>query len=259
MAAIINSTNSLTTTMDLLTNDAINTLAALHGSTVHPTSAGYIRTLLKPYVDALVGADIKAIEEWLPLAIPGDRNAVELIGIISTDDTIPDKSTAAVKAIIHYIVEMFIVVIITKDNELLPWDIQRGISENGTLSKMFAITMNKLPIDVVIGGKQFTHEVTEEFAAGLALFKAKDIGDAAFTVSMFGEPFALKTDRYNYDDDQLYAVDVGTETYGFQSPDFMTGFATGAMWEGVDHHLYWKNLTMNEGHGNLVIRKSLTF
>lgn len=42
--------------------------------------------------------------------------------------------------------------------------------------------------------------------------------------------------------DTDFTVEVNGVTYCFNTPDFMQGFATGALWTNMDHHLYWKNL-----------------
>lgn len=43
---------------------------------------------------------------------------------------------------------------------------------------------------------------------------------------------------YSYYKFFWYSI-VGTT---FVTPDFMQGFATGALWAGVDNHLYWSEL-----------------
>jgi hypothetical protein len=39
-----------------------------------------------------------------------------------------------------------------------------------------------------------------------------------------------------------FSVKIGENQYIFDTPNFMQGFITGAMWTGVDHHKYWGNL-----------------
>jgi len=64
---------------------------------------------------------------------------------------------------------------------------------------------------------------------------------------MFGVPISpayMNLGDFNYlsDPDGQYSVIVMGRQYFFNDPEFMQGFATGALWAGIDHHQYWSDL-----------------
>jgi hypothetical protein len=144
------------------------------------------------------------------------------------------------------------------DRTVLPWDVQRvfGLGHGKELANALGITINDvtLPVTVTIGNKVFTHMLSDELAFGLLLFSF--VTNIDFHINIFGAPFTK--DYFNVNNEQkkysrFYVVDededfrdfsvkIGNVTYTFSSPDFMKGFATGALWCGVDHHQYWSEL-----------------
>lgn len=243
---------------------------------LHPASAAYVALLVKPYVEVLETATIEGMREWLPSAFPEklgiealltmntlvnakitdynnaafEAKGVELLEEEQYNTTVPEVIATAREIIIDYLISEIIEnggynARDINDNNIYPWDIQYGIANNENLSKMFGISkeMNKLPVDVIIGTQKFTHEFTHEFTHGLLLFN--DIGNGDFIISIFNVPFNLVTedDRFILNQERTYGVTIGDHRYWFNTPDFMQGFTTGAMWKKVDHHVYWKELT----------------
>lgn len=234
---------------------------------VHAATVSYIQTLLVPYGEAIDPAAIEGVMQWIPLAFPGElaKHAMsEMIKIrlrIATElgkpDTDPEVEIEAKTAVIEYIVAELLELAgnVSRDRSadiILPWDVQKAVSSDEELSRMFGINeANKtLPVTVTVSQRQFTHMLNLEFTTGILLFSLAT--KSHFNITLFGSPLAtdLVTDEEDYNngfvcDEDIntdYSVEVAGTRYCFNAPDFMQGFATGALWTNVDHHLYWKNL-----------------
>lgn len=268
--------------MNALTADAITAVGSrVHTDLVfHPTSIAYVQTLLTPYAEALEAAqDVAGITAWVPLALPG-RLGVNALSEITkaTKDNFREEDANADPAIVAVVKAVVIECLVSETialfgqfvpknytTTILPWDLQRGIGNDQELAPLLGIVpgVDSLPVTVTIGPQTFTHSLNEEFTMGLLLFSK--VGKVDFYITMFGVPlttdyFPLEdgTDRpskYTYHDENpgRFKVKVTNTEYTFQTPDFMQGFATGAMWAIVDHHAYWSDLmTMSnqaEGEG----------
>lgn len=260
-----------TRTMDIVTtNQIIDISNALQGTTLHPTAVAYIQVLLTPYAEAINIADNEQVIQWIPLAIPGALRG-ELLNLVKIETAEPVRNV-----IIRFLVEFISVLAggvaaFMKDKTILPWDLQKSIGNNQDLSSMFNITRddNKLPVTVTVNGQQFTHMLTEEFTMGLLLFSDPLVGNRDFNITLFGTRFTSDyiieqeneegEDENDEEDEQdtnrftrpsrdtptWYSVEINYTIYAFETPDFMQGFATGAMWAGVDHHNYWTHLFQN--------------
>lgn len=253
-----------------------------HSLIVHPTSAAYLQTLLTPYSKAIEHATIEEITQWIPLAFPAELAArilnrwvliriteQERLGTGNFDRIIVTMK----KFIVKYLAEIILGIAgdIASDDEdgsILPWDIQKAISHEDFNNMFTEEDIDKLPVTVTIGPNTFTHMLTQEFVVGLLLFSDPTIGNQAYKISMFGIEFTsdyivpkdpLPVDeiisRFIIIDNEhnAYTVTINNKSYTFQSPDFMQGFSTGALWARVDHHRYWRDLVMNsiDAKGNL--------
>ena len=136
------------------------------------------------------------------------------------------------------------------DTVILPWDVKAPIGCDTELSQLFGIECLKrfqtlLPVTIVIGDQTYDYELTEEFTCGLLLFSAIMGENSIYNVSMFGvfftSDYILSKNRFT-EGSEIYTVEIADRTYTFNTTDFMRGFSTGALWTGVDHHNYWKNL-----------------
>ena len=251
---------------------------------LHPTSIDYILTLLKPFAQELEPMmTLASIQEWIDRALPETlavRVKANMIVTVKEEAkkfiTIPKFILMMSKAaIITYLAVEIIERAIDEiqagpdDYMVLPWDIQAAIGHDEELSKVFGITKdnNRLPVEVTIGPKEYTHELTQEFTVGLLLFSDRTVGNRDFGVRMFGSSFpsdyivptdrTLDGTRFGFDEAKShYSVIVNGVRYGFKTPDFMQGFATGAMWAGVDHHAYWKDLIeYTDRHGDVTAQR----
>lgn len=303
--------------MNALTPAAIiETFRQVHPDmNLHPTSVGYIQTLLEPYAKVIEPADIAGVTAWIPQAFPGElgQHALTEMGKATTkkiaeineahaiakgvepleeekaNDTVPEVISTAKTALIEYFVAEIIEIAGNAAREqreytILPWDVQLAIGKDEELSKVFGITkeMKQLPVDVVVGAQKFTHQLTLEVTMGLLLFSDPSVGKHDFKITMFGVPFTtdyivppaetgqepadqhiyrLEESRFGHgaEREQPFSVVVGKETYGFTSPDFMQGIATGAQWAGVDHHQYWKQLQQHTYQGDQVVNTAIAF
>ena len=237
---------------------------------VHNVTVAYIQELIRPYAEAINAADVAGIEQWLPLAFHGMAEGMKMsvdaaITKMLSDNPTVGKDETARETVVLYIISELVdkaskYAMEKSDATVIPWDVQAVIAQNPELSKVFGITSDQvqLPIEVVIGPQKFIHQVTLEFTAGLLLFSDKTMGNRDFGVTMFGAPLTseymviteemhdasqynrfINPDRKSYE----YVLIFGDQEYTFNTPDFMQGFVTGAMWSGVDHRAYWKDLS----------------
>jgi hypothetical protein len=206
-----------------------------------------------------------------------------------------EQAMAGKNSIIEYIINEILQAADVLDSDesggsdyvtIFPWDIQRCIAEDVELSQLFGITpdqktlpriskifpvertLSSLPIIVMIGPQKFTHMLTIEFAMGLLLFSDPAVGNHDYHITMFDIPLTtdfsmiVNNNRYTLagEGDRHFKVTVADRIYRFDTPDFMHGFSTGAMWANVDHHLYWKDLTQYISDENgMVTTTSITF
>lgn len=149
------------------------------------------------------------------------------------------------------------------DYVILPWDIQKSVRENYPDIVDDLIIKDVLPVTITIGPSSFVHMLTLEFTVGLLLFSHPFVSQANYTISLFGAKFEPKyilgdgnlhlSNRFDTaDGNEYYSVKVSDTSFIFLSTDFMQGFATGAMWNNLDHHDYWDSLykITIDGEGN---------
>ena len=155
------------------------------------------------------------------------------------------------------------------DKTILPWDVKIGIGNDTDLSRMFGIVEGDvlLPVKIVFNNQSYTHMLSLEFTCGLLLFSLQSHRN--FHISLFEVPFTtnyftettmpgtrtlitqFRDTRFHYynaygdEPVRSYTVQIGDMRITFNTPDFMQGFATGAMWSEVDHHTYWNNLVQH--------------
>ena len=257
--------NTTTQEMDIPTNtEIINISNVVQGQILHPTTAAYIQTLLTDYALAVANANKEQIIQWIPLAI-GGKSGDDLLEFLATA---ADTNTVEFvrNIVIRFVVERMSIcagdiAAQLRDKTILPWDLQKCIANNDELFPIVIIDRdeNILPVTVTVNGQQFTHMLTEEFTMGLLLFSDPLVGNIDFNITLFGTPFTSEyiiqheaddeeTNRFtrpDHDTTTWYSVEINYTIYSFDTPDFMQGFATGAMWAGVDHHNYWTHLFQN--------------
>lgn len=223
---------------------------------IHPTTVAYIQTLLDPIVQVLNPVtDVDSILAWIPQAFTGefgDEQVLTLTNLKETGATVDEIKQSFFKGLVAALVQPSGAYVEGHegDDVILPWDVQVNLgagTDNGDdVAIIFGVQPEDraLPVTITIGTNSFTHMLTCEFTYGLLLFFA--VAGQQFIVTMFGVPltinnivrFALEDPEYRSN----YTVEIGNMNHTFSTPEFMQGFATGAQWVGVDHHLYWKNL-----------------
>lgn len=219
-------------------------------------SVAYIRQLLHPYEEVLQPVDdIVSINEWVTLAFPVNISEYVNDEIAKTTAENGILSAQTIKetillSLIRFLCQNAENLIETRngydDVSILPWDIQGGINISQGLSQMFGFDghENKLPVTFIVGGVAHTHMCSLDFTMGLLTFcKASNVD---FQPHMFGELLGNDNHHYRYLEvfTTTYSVEIvgDPDAYEFNGGDFMQGFATGALWQGVDHHDYWTDL-----------------
>ncbi len=259
--------------MEALDNNCIETVATQvlsMNNSLHPTSIAMLQTLLRPYAESLVHFNnIQDMTDWIRQTFPGqlaryaESEMLKEVTKVSVDKRIPAPAVLAVgkNAVIEYLLAELVDISGTKlDGRKIvtPWDVQATIMSDEEFSQLFQYQTNTLPVSITLNGQQFILQMSKDQALGLLLFSV--ISDANIQLSMFGAPLTEDLIE-NFDtSSHIYSLNVGTQNYGFNTPEFMQGFQTGANWAGVDHHRYWSNLTKitkdNQGNFNEI---SITF
>lgn len=220
--------------------------------TVPSVTVAYIKALLQPYEDMLqTVADVDNIRERINLIGFTDyilQYINEKIDESPRPLSVQKVREITLSALVYVLCQNGEAVIVTRngydDVSILPWDIQTGINTNPGLSRTFGLDEqeNKLPVTFTVQTDYYTHMCSIDFTMGLLTFCRASNYD--FHPRMFGELLGDNNHHYRYLEvfSTQYSVEVGEDIYDFNDPDFMQGFATGALWAGVDHHNYWTNL-----------------
>lgn len=139
----------------------------------------------------------------------------------------------------------------------LPWDIQKFIMNT---YPNFLVNDDKLPVTFIVNGNPNTFNISFDLMMGIMLFSF--VAGRDFQATMFNDvinklPRGLSSELDNeikatksiisrslFDItlDKGYLVDIGKNTFQFESPDFIQGWSTGALWANVDPYSYLENL-----------------
>ena len=222
---------------------------------------GYIQSLLHPLANLADDILVKHITDWA-LTIPYNLIASQMQVILENNLAKDDMFEYLISELLQLVEN---ITLDYEDDVMTPWDIQSAISNHDKLTLLFNIKegSEQLPLSVTINNKSFIHMLSEDFAFGLLLFSLPTVGNYEFNMTMFGVPFGRDIPaRFNENKlDPGYTVEVSGRKYSFTTADFMQGFATGALWAGVDHHGYWKNLIYRSYSqiNNELIERAITF
>ncbi len=270
--------------MEAITLESITNLTINKTAKFHTTSIAYVQKLLHPYAKSINEAiAIDSIIKWIPLIASGGlgEGAINVINkdiesydiehedIEQEDINLEQRSKELAQIskinVIRYIIEQIWDICEKISGDIYPWDLNSKISENEDLANMFSITSeNKtLPISVIINNVRFEHAVTEEFVSGLFLFS--HVKGLTFNTSMFEIPIEIDylksvQSKIKYDEKYSFSVKIAHVDYGFNTPDFMRGFVTGALWTRDHHRLYWSELlshSINESNEHMT--SAITF
>ena len=239
---------------------------------IHPTSVAYIQDLVGPYAEALdVATDVDSIFTWLPQALgPIYSESIadsiggaidEYRGIMGDDASNAQLVEVAKEKVVFELSRTLILtglfMAVPKDGSyILPWDIRDGIEQDDDLRDILGLREGDrlLPVEVIINGTSYTHRFSEEFTLGLLLYTLFTqnpyilrISGVVFTNEYFAPQRRNRlTEACSQSHTRRYSVQIpalaGGSQYCFDTPDFMQGFATGAMWYNDDHHNYWNSL-----------------
>jgi len=230
----------------------------------HSTTIAYIVELVKPVANALETLNtVPNINQWILATFTGDL-------LQNMTNTLANEHNLVVEQVITIILQALIHELMKprffEENRLLdltvlPWDIQGNINNIPSLTALYGTQTNTLPVTISLNNRQFVHLLSMEFTCGLLLFLYTSHVD--INISMFNEEFGSDyyehmDSRFNFISEQeaeeeentdmpdgKYTVTVAEDVYTFNTPEFMQGFVTGALWSNVDHHAYWSKLLLH--------------
>lgn len=270
--------------MQVLTNEFLGHIVVEIGgwAQYYDFTLGYLRSLLTPYAQALEPvADLASLEAWIPQALPGElaKHAVtemnKALAKMPAEAIESEKARSAAAAVIEYLAAEVIELADSYAREhhenwvVLPWDIQAAVSADAELSQLLGVTTpGKLPVTVTFGS-EFTHELSQDFWAGLMLYQSPSYANKTFKVSMFGAE--VPTDilagldnsvtRYDCVNDlwSLHRLVLTDDsTLQFDSLDFLQGITTAASWLSDDYHAYKVKLFVYPSHDTAFDAGALT-
>jgi hypothetical protein len=252
--------------MDALTTEYITHIAhEVHpDSVLDATSVAYIQHLLTPYGQAVEQAEsVDSIYAWLDVAYGGElAKHAKSMGMKAADKVTGDE-TEKIKTVRKEVIE-YLVAEITElagdaarnvtDGNILPWDIKVAIVNDEDLERMLkqGDGTNTMPVTVRIGANDSPHSLTEDFVAGILLYYTA--AGHLITLYLYGVPLTsdyLTNDAGGRHEEYVaregrtpskYLVKVGTEDRSFNTPDFLQGAATAALWLNEDFHTRLTNL-----------------
>jgi hypothetical protein len=169
--------------------------------------------------------------------------------------TVPDAAKAAIAVVVDAMLgwaEPFFI------GNLMPWGVKEGIQRQG--AGLVTVTDdNTLPVTIRLGGKDYIHNLTQDFVAGLQDYY-RYAGD---TIGVLVSGTALETHYLRDHESQYnsYQADNGKidipyrvtfiqpgqdpgdgDARAFTSLDYIRGATTAALWRGEDVHTRVSNL-----------------
>lgn len=132
------------------------------------------------------------------------------------------------------------------DDTIYPWDINEGIKFDVELRNLLEIKFEKTnkyqyETEISFNKKIYNYNFKEDVIIGLAIFN--NIYKSNYNIRMYGYNFTVSDNsRYKFNETTNYKITIDDQDYGFDNLEFLQGFASGAKWNNVDHHKYWKNL-----------------
>lgn len=253
--------------MDALTDIAVVDIANLTGIYyLDDTTIAYLQHLFTPYAQALDQATTsESILEWIKVAFP-QRMDMHLTSVAEEAQGQAQNEEEALTAMKYTIIDHLIGLLLDdisvdiraiRSRQILPWDVARTISNDEDYSTMLGTQGPNLPVQLDVNGQTFTHEVSEEFMAGLySTYRANNMTPP--TTTMYGAKLSGEFDLRHpenmgsedaemieegrhvefYEDIPTWSVEIGGElkTFGLSDLDFLRGAQTAAMWMNVNSH-----------------------
>lgn len=221
------------------------------GSWFPEVTLAFIRSLLQPFEQAISATDDReALEDWMQQVFPSlYQEFRDHLTLDNDGDFVPTGND-----IRQMIISTIAYGLVSEDEPdpdvvRLPWDLVATAPPEIVTALGLDPNSRTLPVTVTVGPQQFTHQMTADQALGLILFST--IAGVNFHPSMYGTELTFFQNVFEYarfavsdQPDSKYRVEIDGRVYQFITPDFMQGFATGALWTGTDHHAFWKHLTL---------------
>lgn len=134
----------------------------------------FIRSLRKPYVDAVEKAQRPTILDWIPKTFPGvvgEYLLEKVAAVPQLPDPIKDGKEV-VNMMDAFMVEGLVALCdsIDEDGHVSPWDIKNAVLRYLELSKLFSLsTTSTLPVEIVIGPTLLHMNSRKNLSPGLNL------------------------------------------------------------------------------------------
>lgn len=194
------------------------------------STESYVEFLIFPYRAAIETVySIAELKQLVPLVFHGLSQ--ELITELNLMTNVDDAKNYIINRLKHVLVRSSSEETDYQPNNLTPWDLRKFRDE--PMTRLFGQRADKLPIKVVIGQSTFDHLLTEEQTFGIVV-GLENIPN--FTFSLENIPINIGTFIKHREFDFNYVATVNGTEYGFDSPDFIQGVSTAALWTNRDVH-----------------------
>jgi len=236
--------------MEALTYENVYKFVVDNGTDMiwHPTSISYILNLVVPYGLAIEpAADVDSIIEWIPITFLEKISYSILYDLNGKRLDVNGAKIAVIKSLIELMRDT-IVANLKSCKIILPWNVQHILSNNLEFSDAFGLNseIETIPVGIVFGPDVFTHQVTEEFVAGLSIFSS--FSNLKFSLRIYGKELNpnIFMDRYLYTEEDKsmfnFTINIKNKTYKFNTRQFLKGFVTNTTWSNLNHIYHWTKL-----------------
>jgi hypothetical protein len=231
------------------------------GTVCHMTTIRYIQYLLEKVTQKIEHAkDILSLTNILegqlsPLfgGITQPDDVILIRDRILRQDTDVITVDSFKEAVVDYTIINFIQTAgggeeMIHDGAITPWDIRKSITGNEDIASFYETNSreNTLPVNIMVKDKIFTHEMSEELAYGIFISSIVITGKN-YPMTMFVAAITEIPPRFTgVIVPQTYTIKLGTNTYTFETSDFIQGLLSVAQWEEKDHHRYWADFFMHK-------------
>ena len=232
-----------------------------------PPSVGYLIHIFTPFAQELGYANSQA---QIISIIAKYHLSEKVIGLV--EDMQGEELETIKRELVRYVLIAAIDQLVLDDTLTIkgPWEITGLLKSSGFIEPLAFFPGDHLPVTINLFSQKISYQHTwsRDVTLGIKAFLLYGPNPLQIELEMFGysfpdqDSFDYIIDRY-FPEDRLHKYrihlgEVGTkarfsasggiipagkeDTFTFDDPEFMQGYATAALWSQVDHHKYWSDL-----------------